>query len=200
LESWQERIEAEKQGWSGAGQSNEKFKIFACEARVFLGMDSLDAIAAHIEETALNTPGFAEHSHHHHDLKQRAKDVAAWAMKYYWPLGGPSDRTTGYHSPQKAPADFNYHQAKREAAQHRIKAAIAELQCTNQLPEAATARAKAIVAIAKVSQHTLYRESNKPLWHPDYFPVSLESLQSQSGQDITLDAAETAEMGMERSP
>jgi hypothetical protein len=200
LESWQERIEAEKLGWTGAGQSNEKFKVFACEARVFLGLDSLEAIAAHVEETALNTPGFQEYSQHCHDLKQRARDVAAWAMKYYWPLGGPSGRQTGYHGPQKAPADFNYHQAKREAAQHRIKAAIAQLQAQNQLPEMATARAKAIVEIAKISQQTLYREANKPLWHPDYFPVPLEPSQSQEGQDITLCAAETGKITPQRSP
>lgn len=185
LENWQERIDTEKQGWTGAGESNEKFKLFACEARVFMGMDSIESIAAYIEETALNTPGFLEHSHHVPDLKQRAKDVAAWAMKYYWPLGGPSDRTTGYHSQQKAPADFSYHQAKREAAQHRIREAIGQLQRENGLPETTTARAKAIVQLAKISQHTLYKDSNKPLWHPDYFPTPAEKAKTQTEQDIT---------------
>ncbi|MGB8702649.1 MAG: hypothetical protein WCD18_24815, partial [Thermosynechococcaceae cyanobacterium] len=185
--NWQERIDAEKQGWSGPGQSNEKFKAFACEARVFLGMDSIDQIAAHIETTALNTPGFLEHSNHQKDLKQRARDVAAWAMKYYWPMGGPSQRSTTYRGEQKNPADFSYHQAKREAAQHRIKEAVAQLQQDNRLPANATARAKAIAELIHISQQTLYKDTNKPLWHPDYFPVAVAPPQPNPSETPTLD-------------
>lgn len=199
LESWQTRIETEKLGWTGSGESNEKFKLFACEARVFMGMDSLEAIAAYVEETALNTPGFTDYSSHVDNLKQRSKDVAAWAMKYYWPMGGPSERTTGYHGTQKAPADFSYHQAKREAAQHRIREAIAYLQQQNQLPETATARVKAIVRIGKISQHTLYKESNKPLWHPDYFPAPAQTPKPQTEQEITHFIEIVDEKGAERS-
>jgi hypothetical protein len=46
-------------GLDCSGQSNEKFKLFACEARVFLGMDSIDAIAHHIQDTAQGPPGSA---------------------------------------------------------------------------------------------------------------------------------------------
>lgn len=171
LARWQDRINQEKLGWSGPGETNEKLKAFGCEARVFMGMDSEAQIAEYIEKIALSTPGFQEHSSHQKDLKQRSRDVAAWVMKYYWPMGGPASRSTGYHSPQKSVADFSYHQAKREAAQHRIREAIAHLQQTNTLPATATARAKAIVSIAKVSQHTLYKDINKPLWHPNEFPA-----------------------------
>jgi hypothetical protein len=187
LESWQERIKLEKQGWSGPGETNEKLKAFACEARVFLGMDSEDQLAQYIEKSAQSTPGFQEHSSHQKNLKQRSRDVAAWAMKYYWPMGGPASRETGYHGPQKSIADFSYHQAKREAAQHRIREAIAQLQQSNTLPATATARAKAIVSIAKVSQHTLYKAINKSLWHPDKFPTisPIKIAESQALQPIT---------------
>ncbi|NJM78224.1 MAG: hypothetical protein HC852_23670, partial [Acaryochloridaceae cyanobacterium RU_4_10] len=116
LESWQERINEEKLGWSGPGQTNEKLKAIACEARVFMGMDSVEQIAQYIEQTAQSIPGFQEHSNHQKDLKQRSRDVASWAMKYYWPLGGPASRETGYHGEQKSIADFSYHQAKREVS------------------------------------------------------------------------------------
>jgi hypothetical protein len=193
LESWQERITEEKLGWSGPGETNEKLKAIACEARVFMGMDSEDQIAEYIEQTALTTPGFSEHSNHQRDLKQRSRDVASWSMKYYWPLGGPASRETGYHSPQKSIADFSYHQAKREAAQHRIREAIAQLQQTNALPATATARAKAIVSIAKVSQHTLYKSPNKALWHPDEFPTlaPVKQAEPQSYQGITQQEPKT---------
>jgi hypothetical protein len=187
LESWQERIELEKQGWSGPGETNEKLKAFACEARVFLGMDSEAQLAQYIEKSAQSTPGFQEHSNHQKNLKQRSRDVAAWAMKYYWPMGGPASRETGYHGPQKSIANFSYHQAKREAAQHRIREAIAQLQQSNTLPATATARAKAIVGIAKVSQHTLYKAINKSLWHPDKFPTisPIKIAEPQALQPIT---------------
>lgn len=177
LAAWQQRIELEKQqGWTGPGQSNEKFKLFACEARVFLGMDSPQAIAQHIQEIAQTTPGFYEHSNHTQDLPQRSQEVAQWAMRYYWPLGDAPQRDTSYHSPQSlqnpsTPAiDFSYHQAKREAAQSRIKAALAQLQEQSNLPPSATARAQAIAQLAHISQQTLYKPHNKPLWHPDHLP------------------------------
>jgi hypothetical protein len=202
LESWQERINEEKQGWSGPGETNEKLKAIACEARVFMGMDSEEQIADYIEQTALATPGFSEHSNHQRDLKQRSRDVASWAMKYYWPLGGPASRETGYHSPQKSIADFSYHRAKREAAQHRIREGIAQLQQTNALPATATARAKAIVSIAKVSQHTLYKAINKPLWHPDEFPALAPTKQAepQTQQGITQQTTKTAEIEKQKAP
>jgi len=163
-------------------------------------MDSPQAIAQHIQESAQTSPGFYEHSNHTQDLPQRSQDVAQWAMRYYWPLGGDPQRHTGYHSPQRlpsrptpstSPADFSYHQAKREAAQSRIKAAIAQLQEQNSLPTTATARAQAIAQLAHISQQTLYKAHNKPLWHPDHLlaqpptPTPPESPQPAPEQQIT---------------
>ncbi len=201
LERWQDRINQEKLGWSGPGETNEKLKAFGCEARVFMGMDSEEQIAQYIEKTAQSTPGFYEHSGHQKDLKQRSRDVAAWAIKYYWPMGGPSSRSTGYHSPQKSIADFSYHQAKREAAQHRIREAIAHLQQTNTLPATATARVNVIVSIAKVSQHTLYKAINKPLWHPDEFPaIAPENKgETQAIQPITQPEVKTEKIEISKT-
>jgi len=163
-------------------------------------MDSPQAIAQHIQESAQTSPGFYEHSNHTQDLPQRSQDVAQWAMRYYWPLGGDPQRHTGYHSPQRlpsrptpstSPADFSYHQAKREAAQSRIKAAVAQLQEQNSLPANATARAQAIAQLAHISQQTLYKAHNKPLWHPDHLlaqsptPTPPESPQPAPEQEIT---------------
>lgn len=171
LDSWHQRIQQEKQqGWTGPHQTNEKLKQIACEARVFMGMDSPHQIAHHIETTALNSPGFQEHSNHTHNLKQRSLEIAHWSMRYYWPIGTNPSRETNYQSPQTAPADFNYHQSKREAAQHRIKQAVQQLQQQNQLPDTITARAQAIAQQAHVSQKTLYKAFNKPLWHPAHQP------------------------------
>jgi hypothetical protein len=184
IDTWRERIEQEKtQGWTGPGQTNEKLKIFGCEARVFLNMDSEQQIAEYIQQTAQNSPGFHEHSNHTRDIAQRSREVAQWAIRYYWPLGASPTRDTGYNTPPPPIASFSYHQAKREAAQERIKTAIAQLQSQNLLPALASERAKAIAQTARVSQQTLYKAFNKPLWHPDHIPAQTPEPPIQ--QDIT---------------
>jgi hypothetical protein len=203
LESWSHRIEQEKQGWSGPGQTNEKLKAFACEARVFRGMDSERAIAEYIHTTAENTPGFYEYSSHTHDLSQRSQDVARWAMRYYWPIGADANRTTSYHTQEKMVADFSFHQAKQAAAQQRIKQAVKDLQANNQLPELATARAKAIAAIAHISQQTLYKSINRPLWHPEHIQANKqapEQAETQPEPEITQLSRNSAAINQIKQP
>jgi hypothetical protein len=189
IDTWRERIEQEKtQGWTGPGQTNEKLKIFGCEARVFLNMDSEQQIADYIQQTAQNTPGFYDHSNHTRDIAQRSREIAQWAIRYYWPLGAAPSRETGYHTPPTPIASFSYHQAKREAAQHRINQAISELAAQNQLPTTATARAKAIAQHAHISHQTLYKGTNLELWHPEHQnPLALPQDQPEptAQQDIT---------------
>ena len=171
LATWQERIHEEKsQGWTGPGQTNEKLKIIACEARVFLGMDSPEQIAEYVCQTAQNTPGFNEHCRHQHEIERRSYEVATWTMRYYWPAGSAPARDAKYNDKQVAPADFGYHQSKREAAQNRIKKAVFELRRVSKLPPGITARASAIAKLAHTSQKTLYRKSNLELWHPHHLP------------------------------
>jgi hypothetical protein len=184
IDTWRDRLEQEKiQGWTGPGQTNEKLKAFACEARVFLNMDSEQQIAEYIQQTAQSTPGFQQHSNHTRDIAQRSREMAQWSMRYYWPLGATPSRDIGYNTPPPAIASFSYHQAKREAAQERIKGAIAQLQSQNLLPSLASERAKLIAQTARVSQQTLYKPFNKPLWHPDHIPTQAPELPIQ--QDIT---------------
>lgn len=171
IDTWRERIHQEKlQGWTGAGQTNEKLKAFACEARVFLNMDSETQIAAHIQTTAQASSGFQEHSSHTQNIAQRSREIATWAMRYYWPLGATPQRTTEYHTPSSPIASFSYHQAKREGAQERIREAVAHLQSEATLPATATERATLIIERGNVSKKTLYQSINKPLWHPDHIP------------------------------
>ena len=181
-DTWRERIQNEKQqGWTGPGQTNEKLKVFACEARVFLNMDSEQQIADYIQQTAQNSPGFQKHSSHTHDIAQRSHEVATWAIRYYWPLGAAPSRETGYHTPPAPVASFSYHQAKREASQERIRAIVAQLQSEDILPATATARAALIIERGNVSNKTLYLAINRPLWHPEHIPSQpIPTVQSQA--------------------
>ncbi|PZD70448.1 hypothetical protein C1752_12231 [Acaryochloris thomasi RCC1774] len=199
LNSWQQRNDQEKaQGWTGAGQTNAKLKVFACEARVFMGMDSVEQIANYVEETARNSPGFYQHSRHVHELPRRCKDIAYWAMRYYWPNGTTPLRETKYHSRETAPADFNYHQAKRNAASHRIKEAVTQLVEEERLPKKVCDRAKAIIELSHVSQQTLYKAHNKSLWHPKEYqaPPTSKQSQTQSERDITQQPSKNRKGGV----
>jgi hypothetical protein len=101
-------------------------------------------------------------------------------------MGALPSRDTSYHSAPPT-ADFSYHQAKREAAQYRIKQTVAELQAQAQLPTTATARARAIAEHGKISQQTLYKASNLSLWHPEHqVPTKpAEQAETQAEQEIT---------------
>ncbi|NJN37942.1 MAG: hypothetical protein HC790_03145 [Acaryochloridaceae cyanobacterium CSU_3_4] len=202
IASWRARIEQEKtQGWTGPGQTNEKLKIFGCEARVFLNMDSTAQIADYIQQTAQTSPGFHDHSNHTRDIAQRSREVAQWAIRYYWPLGGTASRETGYHSPSTPIASFSYHQAKRAAAQSRIKTAVEELTQAGSLPASITARSQAIARAAHTSQKTLYLASNKPLWHPDHLPTEIpETPKSAPAEEILQPVQKTEKQPLCRSP
>jgi hypothetical protein len=194
IDTWRDRIHEEKvQGWTGPGQTNEKLKAFACEARVFLNMDSEQQIAEHIEQTAQHSPGFQEHSHHTHNIAQRSREIATWAMRYYWPLGATPSRDTGYHTPPQPIASFSYHQAKREAAQERIRAAVAQLQTEDLLPATATERAALVIERGNVSKKTLYLAINKPLWHPDHILSQPHSIAQPQPEPASLQPEQNPE-------
>lgn len=57
---------------------------------------------------------------------------------------------------------------KQEIASQRIQQAVEKLKLEHALPEGATARAQAITLQGNLSQQTLYKSYNKPLWHPQY--------------------------------
>ena len=61
-----------------------------------------------------------------------------------------------------------YHSAKSAEAQARISEALQRLQQLGQLPDEITERAHILTHSAKVSRKTLYKSSNKPIWHPQF--------------------------------
>jgi DNA invertase Pin-like site-specific DNA recombinase len=61
-----------------------------------------------------------------------------------------------------------YQLEKQTTAAQKIEQAIEKLKLENALPDGATARAQAIALHGNLSQQTLYKSYNKPLWHPQY--------------------------------
>jgi hypothetical protein len=61
-----------------------------------------------------------------------------------------------------------YQLEKQAIASQRIQQAVQQLKLKNALPDGVVARAKAIVLRGNLSQQTLYKSYNKPLWHPQF--------------------------------
>jgi hypothetical protein len=163
-----------EQGWTGAGQTNRLLGRIAMREYIFghiqrggtplTGPALVDAIV----EVAVALPGYEEWCRHQHEIQQLA---GSWARSIeaapkYYPYD-PSKRVVQL-APQSElePANniVSFNQWQALDAEQRIKDAIATLQATNNLPLGVTARANAIIGIARCSKQTLNK--HKALWHP----------------------------------
>ena len=162
VEAWRQDLEIFiAEGWSGPHQTNHLLKQIGCYGVVFKELSG-DALVKYIHETATTAPGYAQWCGHQHQIELRSRSWAKAVEKYYWPLG-----THAKPRPVDNVVPFNERRSK--TAQEEIQTAIAILEDGNRLPEAITARAQAISALAGTSLGTLYR--HKELWHPEHQKV-----------------------------
>lgn len=162
-------------GWTGHGQTNRLLGRIAMREYIFghvlRGSAPLtgQTLAEAIVEVALGLPGYEEWCRHQHEIHKLASN---WALNVeaspkYYPYDPSKRRKTSPQlefQPQNNIVSFN--QKSALAAEQRIKDAIATLQTANHFPNGTTARADAIIAIARCSKQTLNK--HKTLWHPDY--------------------------------
>ncbi|MBD2097708.1 hypothetical protein H6F90_21670 [Trichocoleus sp. FACHB-591] len=162
---WQQDLLGDiQEGWTGHGQTNHLLKTIACYGVVFEGLTA-EALAKHVHQTAISSPGYQQWCRHQHEITLRSQVWARAAEGYYWPLGSSPKRLGTLHSDgNNNVVPFNL--ARSEDAQQRIKAAFKHLEEQKQLPPNATARAKAIAQQGGVSTKTLYRYLE--LWHPSH--------------------------------
>ena len=117
----------------------------------------------YVHRIALSRPGYESYCGHQADILRRCQAWTRAAEHYYWPFGTtPTRESRTLTIAQACPVN----RQRSEEAQSRIQRAIAELRQLQALPEAITARAKAIAQMASVSLRTLYKHLS--LWHPDH--------------------------------
>jgi hypothetical protein len=165
VEAWRTDLETTlAEGWTGHGQTNHLLKEIGCYGVVFHELSG-EALANYIHEQATSSPGYQQWCRHQGEIKLRARIWARAVEKYYWPLGS---------HPKPRPAASNdivpFNQRRAAAAQERIRAAVAQLEADNALPQQTTQRAIAISHAARTSHSTLYQ--NKALWHPEVYPLA----------------------------
>jgi hypothetical protein len=162
-------------GWTGTGQTNRLLGRIAMREYIFGhvlrgGAPLTDqALTEAIVEVARTLPGYAECCRHQHEIHKLA---SAWARdieaspKYYPYDPSKRAKTTPQLELQPQNNIVSFNQQLALDAETRIKGAIATLQTGGNFPTGATARAEAIIAIARCSNQTLHKY--KALWHPDY--------------------------------
>lgn len=162
VEAWRVDLETTlAQGWTGHGQTNHLLKEIGCYGVVFMELSG-EALVDFMHEQVMGSPGYRDWCRHQQEIKMRVRVWARAVEKYYWPLGShPKPR------PDAANDIVPFNQRLAAAAQERIRAAVAQLEADNALPEQTTQRAVAIAHLARTSHSTLYQ--HKVLWHPDEY-------------------------------
>lgn len=195
VESWRQDLRTEiEEGWTGAGQTNHLLKTIACYGVVFEGLSD-DALVEFVHQTAINAPGYFQWCRHQHEISLRCAVWARSAAGYYWKLGSEPQRRGRYGGNGKAEDSQEppINQLRSQDAQRRIGAAVDFLKQQGALPQAVTARAKAIAQQGAISLKTLYRYLQ--LWHPG--SLSAEDGRScktvQPEPDVAIEGGEVAE-------
>ncbi|WP_144875234.1 hypothetical protein [Hyella patelloides] len=152
-----------------------------------------EELAQFIEDTAVAAPGYYPHCRHRHEIKQRSRDVARSAEKYWRAYPSRPRRSFTYQEMverlEKRSHKPNLNEVKRDRASQRITDTVAHLSETLQaLPRTVKTLMKLIRETSKqlfgisVSDKTLKKESNLPLWHPRF-------LKQQEGNPYATTAA-----------
>ena len=174
VESWKRDLETVlAEGWSGPSQTNQLLKEFGCYGHVFLGHEG-EALVDFIYQQATSSAGYEKWCRHQREIRMRSRVWATAVEKYYWPLGSHSTGSYG-KARQAANSKVAFNDLRAQNAHESIRAAMQQLELSENLPQRTTARAAAIRKIqaslgsTSSSLETLYKDENKKLWHPDCY-------------------------------
>jgi hypothetical protein len=167
VEDWQQDLQTEiNEGWTGYGQTNALLKTIACYGVVFERLTG-EALAAFVQSTATNAPGYEDWCRHQPEITRRSTVWARAAEKYYWALGTEPKREGGFTGAPEGSNVIPINQNAQRAldAQRRIREAVERLITAGELPAEATPR-KAALERQGISGRTLYKYPD--LWHPGH--------------------------------
>ena len=177
-------------GWTGQGQTNRLLGRIAMRSFVFNhvveGGNPLagKALIEKIVSVAIVLPGYKDWCQHQHEIEDRATE---WARcienSHYFAYGSGKGKYRPLDTSNQIDNEPDYNQKKSRETREKIKTAFTDLKSKNLLPEAVTARFKALLAY-KIGGASLYRY--RELWHP----IELEkSCEESELQPATLESA-----------
>jgi hypothetical protein len=166
------------EGWSDLGQTNDLLRVIGTYARIFLALEGSD-LAEYIAQTAQTLPNYHKYCQHQHHIHKRAEDWARCVEKFYYPYGSQATRTGSYARMGAASNRGDLilnptNQERSQQAKNRLQQSIDSLKQIGNYAQKASQRLKQILQQTKeqfgigISPGTLWKETYKPLWHPDY--------------------------------
>jgi hypothetical protein len=208
------------EGWTEHHQTNDFLIVIAnlgVKAHHLQGKE----LATFIQDTAVAASGYYPYCRHRHEIKQRSRDVARAAEKYWSAYASHPKRSFTYAEMlarlEERANKPNLNQVKSEQATDRIRQTVQTLtQTLATLPRTIKELMKLIRETAKnlfgisVSDKTLRKEDNLALWHPQYNkdkfdtidlevkePVSKEVFQKESTEVLFNESASTPPVTIE---
>ena len=166
------------EGWTEHHQTND-FLIVIANLGVKAHHLQGEELAKFIQETAVAALGYYPYCRHRHQIKQRSRDVARSAEKYWSAYPSHPKRSFTYAEMlarlEERALKPNLNHVKSEQATDRIRQTVQTLtQTLATLPRKVKELMKLIRETVKnlfgisVSDQTLRKEDNLALWHPKY--------------------------------
>ncbi len=199
------------EGWTDNHQTND---LLLTIANVGVKAHHLEGeeLALFIENTATAAPGYYPHCRHRHEIRKRCLDVARSAEKYWSAYPSRPRRSFTYaemvEQLEERSQRPNQNQLKSEETSRRIANTIVHLsQVLQALPRNIKTLMKLIRETSKqlfgigVSDKTLRKKDNLPLWHPNYKQGIAETvdaeLEEKTKNNDKEDSADMEEVTLE---
>ena len=169
------RIEVE-QGFTGNGETNDLLLTIAKLGRIFYGLSGQQYID-YIKETVTSCPGYVKYCRHKHEIDRRCAEVARCGEKKWFPYRTrlTSDRPTYKYIKENLTCSTNLNLERQHNARSRIIQAVEYIRQTQGgLPKKVGECKLAIRNVTfelfgvSVSDATLKKPENLPLWHPKH--------------------------------
>ena len=169
------RIEVE-QGFTVNGETNDLLLTIAKLGRILYGLSGQQYID-YIKETVTSCPGYVKYCRHKHEINRRCTEVARFGEKQWFPYRTrlTQNRLTYKYIKESLTNQTNLNLERQHNAQSRIIQAVEYIeQEQGGLPLKVGECKLAIRNVTKelfgvsVSDATLKKPENLPLWHPKH--------------------------------
>ena len=168
-----------EQGFTGEGETNDLLLTIAKLGRILYGLSGQQYID-YIRETVMSCPGYVRYCRHKHEINRRCAEVARYGEKQWYPYRSrlPQDRPTYQYIKNSLTNQTNLNLERQYKASCRIVQAVAFIeQEQGGLPQKVGECKLIILNVTKelfgisVSDATLSKPENLPLWHPKHRKV-----------------------------
>ncbi|MGB5637327.1 MAG: hypothetical protein WBM44_21665 [Waterburya sp.] len=189
------RLEVE-QGFTGNGETNDLLLTIAKLGRILYGLSGQQYID-YIKETVTSCPGYVKYCRHKHEINRRCAEVARFGEKQWYPYRTrlTQDRPSYKYIKDSLTNQTNLNLERQYNAQSRIIQAVEYIQQEQGgLPKKVGECKLLIRNVTKelfgvsVSDATLKKPENLPLWHPKHREESTPvPHQEQSPEVVVID-------------